>query len=132
MTLVELEVPTSSCISSSESSRMVPAASAGFVNQWDIIPFSPLSAGFWPFRRSGWVGAELKTGPKNGSTVHRILGAVIPLGGFSCFSDNSLILFGLLGAPPASLIKAPRCLLVLKYPHRLINHKSSKECALDF
>lgn len=68
----------------------------------------------------------------DGFTVYTGLVAAVPLSSFSCFPDNSVILFGLLGVPPASLIKAPRCLLVLKYPHHLINHKSSKGCALDF
>lgn len=96
------------------------------------MPFGPLSAGFWPIRRRGWVWAALRTRPTHGcSMVYSALGAAVPLSILSCFPDNSVILFGLLGVPPASLIKAPRCLLVLKYPHRLINHKSSKGYALD-
>lgn len=100
---------------------------------WKIMPSRPFFSGFWPFRRRGWLWAALKTLPTmDGFTVYTNLVTAIPLSSFSCFPDNSVILFGLLGVPPASLIKAPCCLLVLKYPHRLINHKSSKGCALDF
>lgn len=100
---------------------------------WQIMPFGPLSSGFWAFRRGGWVRAALRTLPTRGwlHGLHEPSTAV-PLSGFGRFLDNSIILFGLLGVPPAPLIKAPPCFLVLKCPHRLINHKSSKGYALDF
>lgn len=34
--------------------------------QWEIMPFGPLRAGFWPSRRRGWVRAALKTLPIGG------------------------------------------------------------------
>lgn len=49
----------------------------------------------------------------------------------SCFLITVLFAVGLLGVPPASLIKTPRCLPVPKDPYCIINHKCSEGCALD-